>query len=287
MTVAPCRAIRPSSTVGSCTASRGATTRCAPTTRGRNISSAAMSKAMVVTAMRQSPRSMMPCSRMPREEVGQAAVLDDDSLRQSRRTRGVDDVSGVSRTDRNGRRGGGSLPDRRRVFVEADDRCDVRRQTRAQGGLRDQHRHARIGEHVGETFRRMARIERQIGAARLEDAEEPDQHVERAIEKDPDHADRPRSRAPANDARAGSHGRRVPRTRGLRLLAYRSDGIGRPRRLLREQMRQQRRLHRRGRCCSNRSVSCVARRQPECRAGRSAGPASQPRLRTGEAGAPR
>ena len=53
--------------------------------------------------------------------------------------------------------------------------------------LRDQHRRAGIGQHEGEPLGRVVRIERQIGAAGLEDAEQPDQHLERALDAQPDH----------------------------------------------------------------------------------------------------
>ena len=50
-----------------------------------------------------------------------------------------------------------------------------------------QQRGARIGEHEGEALGRVVGVERQIGAAGLEDAEERDQHVERALQAEPDH----------------------------------------------------------------------------------------------------
>ena len=42
-------------------------------------------------------------------------------------------------------------------------------------------------EHEGEALARIVRVERQIGAARLEDAEQPDDHLERALDAQPDH----------------------------------------------------------------------------------------------------
>ena len=48
--------------------------------------------------------------------------------------------------------------------------------------LRDQHRRAGIRQHEGQPLLRVGRVERQIGAARLEDAEQPDQHLQRALD---------------------------------------------------------------------------------------------------------
>ena len=42
-----------------------------------------------------------------------------------------------------------------------------------------------------QPLRRVVRVERQIGAARLEDAEQPDHHLERALDAQPDHRLRP------------------------------------------------------------------------------------------------
>ena len=53
--------------------------------------------------------------------------------------------------------------------------------------LGDQYIDASIGQHEGEALRRIAGIERQIGAAGLEDAEQGDHHLERALDAQPDH----------------------------------------------------------------------------------------------------
>ena len=51
----------------------------------------------------------------------------------------------------------------------------------------DQHGRARILQHEGEALGRIVGIERQIGAAGLEDAEQPDHHLERALDAQPHH----------------------------------------------------------------------------------------------------
>ncbi len=53
--------------------------------------------------------------------------------------------------------------------------------------MRDQHARAGIGEHEGQALLRVARVERQIGAAGLEDAEHRHDHVERARKAQPHH----------------------------------------------------------------------------------------------------
>ena len=66
-------------------------------------------------------------------------------------------------------------------------RASVVGQSRAQRGGGDEQRGARIGEHEGEPLGRVVGVERQIGAAGLEDAKEPDQHLQRALEAQPHH----------------------------------------------------------------------------------------------------
>ena len=53
--------------------------------------------------------------------------------------------------------------------------------------MRDQHACAGIREHEGQPLLRVVRIERQISAAGLEDAKQPDDHVERALKAQPHH----------------------------------------------------------------------------------------------------
>ena len=63
----------------------------------------------------------------------------------------------------------------------------MRGQPIEQRRVRDQHRRAGILEHEGQALGRIVGIERQIGAAGLEDAEQPDQHRGRALDAEPDH----------------------------------------------------------------------------------------------------
>jgi len=52
--------------------------------------------------------------------------------------------------------------------------------------LRQQHRDRRIFQHEAQPFRRVAGIQRNICAPRLEDAEKPDDHLQRALDANAD-----------------------------------------------------------------------------------------------------
>ena len=110
-----------------------------------------------------------------------------DALRGSGRAGGVDDVGGVLWVQEGCRCAGGLRCDGGPVGIELHDPCVVQRQPIAQRRLRDQHRRAGICQHEGEPLGRVVRVERQIGAAGLEDAEQPDQHLERALDAQPHH----------------------------------------------------------------------------------------------------
>ena len=120
--------------------------------------------------------------------VGQACVLDDNGLWRSGRARGVDDVGRVARIEVERRRGVGLARDRRCVGIEPNDAA--RRGNRYpihQRRLRHQNRHAGVGQHELQTFARITGIDRQIGAAGFEDAEQADQHLRRALDAQPHH----------------------------------------------------------------------------------------------------
>ena len=53
--------------------------------------------------------------------------------------------------------------------------------------MRHQHRAAGVGQHERQPLARIVRIERQVGAARLEDAEEANHHLGRALDAQPHH----------------------------------------------------------------------------------------------------
>ena len=86
-----------------------------------------------------------------------------------------------------GRRGGGLAGDGGPVGIEADDARIVAGQSREQRRAADQHGRAGILQHEGEPLGWIARVERQIGAAGLEDADQRDQHLQRALDAQPHH----------------------------------------------------------------------------------------------------
>ena len=110
-----------------------------------------------------------------------------DPLRRAGGARGVDDVGGVLRIERNRGRARGIRGDRRPVGIEPHDAGAVRGQSINQRRLGDDHRRAGVLQHVGEALGRVVGIERHVGAAGLEDAEQPDQHLERALDAKSDH----------------------------------------------------------------------------------------------------
>ena len=104
-------------------------------------------------------------------------------------------------------------------------------------GVREQHARARIRQHEGEPLLRVVGIERQIGAARLEDAEEPHDHVEGAGKAQPHY--RLRSHSQSTQMMRQPVGAQVQLAIGERLLLEHHRGRIRGLcRLCRKQRRQ-------------------------------------------------
>ena len=113
-------------------------------------------------------------------------------------------------------------------------RCTGQRS--AQCRLGEQNRRARILQHEGQTVGRVGRIKRQIGAAGLEDANEPDQHLQRALDAQPNH--HLRSNPEAAQMMRQLVGAGIERRIAQALLAeHHRDRLGTARRLGREQLR--------------------------------------------------
>ena len=94
---------------------------------------------------------------------------------------------------------------------------------------------AGIRQHEGQPLGRVGWVERQIGAARLEDAEKPDQHLGRALDAQPHHG----LRADPEIAQMMRQliGARIELTIAeALLLEHHGDGVGRPADLGREQL---------------------------------------------------
>ena len=53
--------------------------------------------------------------------------------------------------------------------------------------MSDEDRCTSVGKHEGKPFGWISRVERQVGATGLEDAKEPDQHLQRALDAEPHH----------------------------------------------------------------------------------------------------
>ena len=121
------------------------------------------------------------------QEVPQAAMGDRHAFRGSGGARGVDDVGGVVRLKPERRGGGGVLRNRAPVAIEADDAGARRGKPIDQRGLRHQHARPGVGQHEAKPLRRVGRVERQIGAPRLENPDKPDHHSGRALDAQPHH----------------------------------------------------------------------------------------------------
>ena len=133
--------------------------------------------------------------------------------------------------------------DGRRLGVEADDARRVRRQAAELRRMRDDQRRAGILQHVGEPFGRIVGIERQIGAAGLEDGEQRNHHVERAFEAQSHHHLRP-DPAAAQMMRQPVGALLQLRIGEARVATHQGGRRGRPRHLRAEQLRNGGRRHR-------------------------------------------
>ena len=112
-------------------------------------------------------------------------------LRMARRTRCVDDVREVVGAASNGRirvrifvRGGELWFEINSVGVGGGDEI-------AKARLHQQHSSRAVCPQDGQPLRREAWIERQVGAARLEDADERYDHLDRSLSADADDMVRP------------------------------------------------------------------------------------------------
>ena len=103
------------------------------------------------------------------------------------RTRGVDHIGEVVGIADAQWRGVGMAGDGGPIGVEPQQHRIVCRQAVDQRLLGQQHRRPGIGEHVGQPRGRIVRVERQVGAAGLEDAEQGDHHRKRALGAQPHH----------------------------------------------------------------------------------------------------
>src|SRR5246127_5420958 len=88
--------------------------------------------------------------------------------------------------ERDRRRARGLSRKRRRLRINLEPPRAVLPQPIPQPRAGDHKRRPGILQHERQALRRVARVERQIGATRLENADEPNQHLQRALEAKPD-----------------------------------------------------------------------------------------------------
>ena len=166
-----------------------------------------------------------------------------DAFWRSGRSRGVDDVSEVLWRQAAVRRARGLAGNGSPVGIQADDTRAMAGQLPAQRRVRDDQPRVRIRQHEGEPLARIVGVERQIGAARLEDAEKPNQQLQRALQAQSHHALRPNPEC-AQMARQLARARiELAITQPL-ILEHRRDRIRRLGNLRRKQLRQARSRHR-------------------------------------------
>ena len=121
-----------------------------------------------------------------RDIIDERMVLHRDTFRRARGPRGVDHISQVP-TRRAARQIGPTLPiERRGIAVQADHSRGVVRQRREQFPLSEQHRRPGIGQHEREPLAREAGIERDIGGTGLQDTQDADHQLERALHTERD-----------------------------------------------------------------------------------------------------
>ncbi|GAA2158903.1 hypothetical protein GCM10009727_70160 [Actinomadura napierensis] len=115
-------------------------------------------------------------------EVDRAPVGDLDALRAPGRARGVDQVGEPVRMRGHGERSGGHGVDQRRRdrVVQRHRAGPAHGQVVDERRVPDQHRGPAVGHHEAEPVSRVAGVERQVRAARLEHGEQGDDHVDAA-----------------------------------------------------------------------------------------------------------
>ena len=113
-------------------------------------------------------------------------MLDHHAFRPAGRARSVDDVGEV--LPRHCRVGVPRAPrgDGRPVGVEADGLAVIPGQQREQPFPRQQYGGPGVRKHEAEPLRRVARVEREVSAPGLEDAEDAGDHLGRALDAEPD-----------------------------------------------------------------------------------------------------
>src|SRR5215510_6944040 len=122
------------------------------------------------------------------EDVAQAAMGDGDAFGRSGGAGGVDDVGEVVRPHGAGGGALGMRRNRRRRAIKLQPPHAGRPHPIAQPRLREQQRRPGIRQHEAQALGWIAGVERQIGATGLEDAEQTNHQLQRALQAHPHHA---------------------------------------------------------------------------------------------------
>src|SRR5262249_48613817 len=125
-------------------------------------------------------------TRLRSRQIADTAMMQKYPFRLSGRARGIDDIGKAVGT--------GTAHGRSRwlpcnllpVLIQPKQARIVFRGLN-QLSLGHEHAYRSIRQHIGEPLRWIFRVERQVRAARLEDAEEPDHHLQRTFEAQADH----------------------------------------------------------------------------------------------------
>ncbi|MNF33733.1 hypothetical protein D3C84_145550 [compost metagenome] len=122
----------------------------------------------------------------PLQAVEQAGVVVAHALGPAGGAGGIDAVGKAVRRVIDGRRLFRLAVGLRPVAVQAPDRRVARRQAIEQGFLGEQQRYATVFQHEGQAVGRVIRIQRQVGAASLDDGEQRDGQLRRSLGEHPD-----------------------------------------------------------------------------------------------------
>ncbi len=117
----------------------------------------------------------------PLQIVGEPAMRDHRALRPAGRPRRVNHIGELLRRDLDARVRDGARDDLRPVAIEMDD-PDVR----GADPQRQKDVNLRVDGHVLQPFGGIARVERHVGAARLQHTDERHDHLDRSLHRDPD-----------------------------------------------------------------------------------------------------
>ncbi|KAF2389011.1 hypothetical protein FX983_06541 [Pseudomonas frederiksbergensis] len=125
-------------------------------------------------------RGVIERTMRPGQEVHGITVFDHHALRQAGRTRGVDHIRQMRRGQLfNHRIGDGFVLPNAATQIDNQHRSVAQKPKRR--GLRQYHSRRAVLQHVGNPIQRVSRIQRHITAARLQNRQQPNDHLPRAL----------------------------------------------------------------------------------------------------------